>query len=73
MIKSDERYTNNLARLKPFFTAFSLVYIGELCVKENISSDVVRVHTDNITLNEPHVFTHLEYYPTKEDKTAGYF
>ena len=73
IIKSDEPYTHNLARLKPFFTAFTRVNIGELCIQENILSDVIRVHTDNITLNKSHSFKHLKYYPIKEDKTTGTF
>jgi hypothetical protein len=73
-IKSDKPYSNNLARLKPFFTSFSRVNIGELCIKENILNNVIRVHTDNITLNKPYDFTtHLKYYPLPEDKTTGTF
>ena len=73
IIKSNKPYTNNLARLKPFFTAFTRINIAELCIKENILNDVIRVHTDNITLNKPHDFRHLKYYPIKEDKTTGTF
>ena len=73
IIESDKPYTHNLARLKPFFTAFTRVNIGELCIKENILSDVIRIHTDNITLTKPHDFTKLKYYPIKEDKTTGTF
>jgi hypothetical protein len=73
VIKSDKPYSNNLARLKPFFTSFLRVNIGELCIKENILNNVIRIHTDNITLNKPHDFTHLKYYPIKEDKTTGCF
>ena len=73
IIESDKPYTHNLARLKPFFTAFTRVNIGELCIQENILSDVIRIHTDNITLNKSHSFKHLKYYPIKEDKTTGTF
>jgi hypothetical protein len=73
IVKTNKPYSNNLARLKPFFTSFLRVNIGELCIKENILDNVIRVHTDNITLSKQHDFRHLKYFPIKEDKTTGIF
>lgn len=70
-IKSDVPYQNDLARLKPFLVSYCRAFVGKMIMKENILDNVIRIHTDGIVLNKQHVFTHLKYYPTPEDKTTG--
>ena len=71
LIKSNKAYVSNFARLKPFLVSYARAYIGNLIIDEDIIDDVVRIQTDNITLNKPHDFTHLSYYPKPEEKTTG--
>jgi hypothetical protein len=71
LIKSNKAYVSNFSRLKPFLVSYARAYIGNLIIDEDIIDDVVRCQTDNITLNKPHDFTHLPYYPKPEEKTTG--
>ncbi len=71
IVKSENPYTNSMARLKPFFVSYCRTFMGSLILSENILDKVIRSHTDNITLTEEHDFTHLPYYPKPEEKTTG--
>jgi hypothetical protein len=71
VVESSNPYSNPLARLKPFFVSFCRVHIGDLIISEELIDNVIRIHTDGITLNTEHDFTHLFYYPIPEDKTTG--
>lgn len=72
-IDTNKPYSNDLARIKPFFTAYARNFIIDLLLSENIMDSVIRIHTDGIALNKVHDFTHLKYYPKPEDKTTGLF
>ena len=71
VVKSDKPYKYELARLKPFLVSYARTCLGTLIIDENLVDDVVRTHTDNITLNIPHSFDNLHYKPLAEDKTSG--
>lgn len=71
LIKSENPYKYNLARLKPFLVSYCRAQVGELIMNENMLDNVVRIHTDGIVLNKPYDFTHLNYHPKPEDKTTG--
>ena len=71
VVESNNAYSNDLARLKPFFVSFCRAHIGDLIISEELVEKVVRIHTDGIVFTEPHDFTHLFYYPIPEDKTTG--
>jgi hypothetical protein len=64
-------YKHNLARMKPFFMAYTRNFMAKLLISENLVDKFIRSHTDNITLSVPHDFSHLSYYPKSEDKTSG--
>ena len=64
-------YDREMARIKPFFTAFQRNFIGQMIIDENIIDKLIRIHTDGIVLKDEHDFTHLNYYPNPEDKTTG--
>ncbi len=70
-IRSNKPYSHNLARLKPFFTSHARLFMINLVLSEDLLPNLIRTHTDNITLNKPHDFTHLPYHPILEDKTTG--
>ncbi len=67
-IKSEQPYKYVLARMKPFFMSYSRLPMATLVLSEGIIHTFIRAHTDNITLTEPHDFTHLKYYPLPEEK-----
>ncbi|MEN9946856.1 MAG: hypothetical protein RLZZ293_1242 [Pseudomonadota bacterium] len=71
VVKSDNAYCSELARLKPFFVSFCRVHIGDLIIQEELVNKVIRIHTDGLVFTEPHDFTHLFYYPIPEDKSTG--
>ena len=65
----------NLARIKPFLTGFGRLKILKLLHNNDLVKNVVRIHTDGITLNKNVDFSKLglpyNYYPSQEDKTTG--
>lgn len=70
-IPSSKPYKYELARLKPFLVSYARTCLGQLIIDENLVDNLVRTHTDNITLNKPHDFKNLHYKPLPEDKTSG--
>lgn len=70
-IKSSQPYKSNLARLKPFFVSYARNFMVNLVISEGLVKNLIRAHTDNISLDIEHDFTHLSYYPIAEDKTTG--
>lgn len=72
VVESNNAYSNDLARLKPFFVSFCRAHIGDLIIEEEMVDKVIRIHTDGLVFTEPHDFTHLFYYPIPEDKTTGH-
>lgn len=71
IINRTNMYKNNLARLKSFITAYARDYVGRMIITEKIHDKVIRIHTDGITLLEPHEFK-LEYKPIPEKKSTGW-
>jgi len=67
IIEQEERYTNSIARFKPFLTAYGRVKIGKTII-DNIKN-LVRVHTDGIVFNTPINFNIEDLIP--EEKTTG--
>lgn len=70
-IEYKKAYSNNLARLKPFFTAYARNWMQNLVLDEGLLDCLIRTHTDNITLTKQHDFSHLPYHPIPEKKTTG--
>ena len=63
-----ERYHHGLARMKPFLVAFARNRIADVAMRD--ISNVVRIHTDNVTYTEEQDMRDIRYiFP--EDKTTG--
>ena len=71
IVKSENPYTDSMARLKPFFTSYCRTFMASLILSENVLEKVIRIHTDSVCLTTEHNFTHLPYYPVVELKTTG--
>ena len=74
-VDTKDPYKYNLARIKPFLTGFGRLKILKLLHNNDLVKNVVRIHTDGITLNKNVDFSKLglpyNYYPSQEDKTTG--
>ena len=70
VVKKDEAYKYNIARMKVFMLSYSRCFIGKMIDDEQIEDSVIRIHTDGIVLNKPHTFKSA-YSSISEDKTTG--
>jgi hypothetical protein len=71
-VKSKEAYKNEYARLKPFLMSVSRLNMINIIKTNKLENNLIRIHTDNITLNIDFDYSkHYNYYPKKEDKTTG--
>eukprot|EP01040_Poterioochromonas_malhamensis_P014966 gene14966-16664_t len=73
--KKDSIYKHNFARLKPFLISFARINLANFILKHDLTRDIVRIHTDNVTLRNPikNYKSITGYKPIPEDKTTGYF
>lgn len=71
-VRSSNAYSNEFARIKPFLMSFSRLKMTNIILSNNLENNLIRIHTDNITLNKPFEYSkHYDYYPISEDKTTG--
>lgn len=71
VVKSNDPYKHNLAKLKSFLTSYGRTIVGQTIIDENILNDVIRIYTDGIVLNKEHIFKNDHII--QEDKTTGKF
>lgn len=73
LAKCDDAFKHGLARLKPYLMAYARTYMMKFLIKNKLSNDVIRIHTDCMIMPYPVDFTkmNLEYYPKPESKTTG--
>lgn len=73
--KTDNVYKHSFARLKPFLISFARVNLANFVLDNDLSNDIIRIHTDNVTLRKPikNYKSITGYKPIPEDKTTGYF
>jgi hypothetical protein len=72
--KNDDPYKRKLCRIKPFLISLSRCNIIDLILEnDEIANNIIRIHTDNITLSKPFDFKKAgyDYYPIEEEKTTG--
>jgi hypothetical protein len=70
IVNKDEIYNNELARIKPFLTAFGRIQIAKWVIENNLLDNVIRIHTDGIVFNKEIDLNELkgEYKPKIEQK-----
>jgi hypothetical protein len=81
LIKTDNPYERELARLKPFLVSYGREFMGRLLISRKVVDKVVRIHTDGFSLTEAHHFTTMKtlnncklhgYGPSFDAKSAGH-
>lgn len=72
IVKTENPYKTNLARLKPFLTSYARNFVANMILESELLNDVVRIHTDGICLNKGFCFQKdYKYFPKLELKTTG--
>ena len=72
LVKSDDAYMHNLARIKPFMVGLGRKKLFNLIMDNNLIDNVIAIHTDRITLNKKYDFSKKhKYYPEPEAKSTG--
>jgi hypothetical protein len=81
LIKTDNPYERELARLKPFLVSYGREFMGRLLISRKLVDKVVRIHTDGFSLTEAHDFTKMKtlnncklhgYGPSFDVKSTGH-
>jgi hypothetical protein len=75
IINTNDAYKFPLARIKPFLTSNARLKMFKLIEKNQLEENIVRIHTDCISLNKPYEFIKKkkdDYVPIPENKTTGY-
>ena len=70
MVRSEKPYKYPYARLKPFLTSYGRIYIAKVILNEYLLNNIIRIHTDNITIDKSRFFKTVKTL-SKEDKTTG--
>ncbi len=70
LINKHSMYREPLARIKSFLTAFARDYMSRLLIDNKLHDNIIRLQTDGIVLNKPHIFKG-DYVPIPEKKTTG--
>jgi hypothetical protein len=70
-VRTEEPFKFPFGRLKAFLLDYSRNVMGEIIMTNNLLDKVIRVHTDNITLEDEFEFTG-DFIPIPEDKTTGF-
>jgi len=75
IINTNNPYKFPLARIKPFLTGNARLKMFKLIEKNQLEENIVRMHTDCISLNKPYEFIKKkkdDYIPIPENKTSGF-
>jgi hypothetical protein len=70
LVRSEKPYKYSYARLKPFLTSYGRIYIAKVILNEYLLNNIIRIHTDNITIDKSRFFKTVKTL-SKEDKTTG--
>jgi hypothetical protein len=72
IIDVDNAYKYNIARIKPFLISQCRLFILKMLEQNNISSSVLRIHTDGLIFDKPvNIKSKDNYIPIEEAKTTG--